>query len=67
MTAKHNHKMVFGKREAGCPRCAELNAGAPVIKWSMIRAERDARHLADIRAHNCKDSRCGPVCTFGEW
>lgn len=65
---KHNHQVVFGRREAGCPRCAELAAGAPARKgWGSRRREFDAASIAAIRAHNCAASGCGPVCTFGDW
>lgn len=32
MNTKHNHTLIFGRREAGCPRCAELNEGAAPIR-----------------------------------
>lgn len=65
---KHTHPMVFGRREAGCPRCAQLDNGAPAVKWNGTRrAEQEARRIAEIRAHRCEVARCGPVCTFGEW
>ena len=68
-TTKHNHPMVFGRREAGCPRCAELNAGAPVIRWAGMDSKRrfEAQSIAAIHAHNCAAAGCGPVCTFGDW
>jgi len=34
-TTRHTHAVVFGRREAGCPRCAELSAGAPVRRWNQ--------------------------------
>jgi hypothetical protein len=65
---KHTHTVVFGRREAGCPRCAQLHAGAPPIQWSNGRrarhAEEDRRWL---QQHDCRRSNCGPVCTFGDW
>ncbi len=67
MTTKHNHQMSFGRREAGCPRCAELNAGAPTIKWGSSKAQYDRRAVMANRNHNCQTSHCGPVCTFGDW
>lgn len=68
MTIKHNHPMIFGRREAGCPRCEELNAGAPKIQWSRTRRlEEEARQISAIRAHNCKTAKCGPVCTAFDW
>lgn len=65
MTTAHSHPMVFGRRVAGCPRCAELDAGAPPVRWSSQRSS-DARRVAEIRAHDCRRSNCGVVCTFGD-
>ena len=66
--AKHDHPVVFGRREPGCPRCAELAAGAPARKgWGSQRRTYEAASIAAIRAHNCKTAGCGPVCTFGDW
>ena len=68
MTTQHNHPMVFGRRHEGCPRCQELNAGAKPIVWaSTQRKIDDAARLAAIRAHDCKASRCGVVCTAFDW
>lgn len=68
MTTKHTHEVLFGRRVNGCPRCAELNAGARPVEWaSTRRAREDAAAVTAIRAHDCKVSRCGPVCTFGQW
>ncbi len=65
---KHNHTVVFGRKVDGCPRCEELKAGAPTVKWSgTLRKEQEARFIRDLKAHDCKKSGCGPVCTFGEW
>jgi len=59
---------VFGRRTQGCPRCEELAAGAaPRTGWGDLRRENEARSLADIRSHSCAVSRCGTVCTFGDW
>jgi hypothetical protein len=73
MTTKHNSKctMAFGrptKQEGECPRCDELRTGAAPRKgWGASKRENDRRHAAEIRAHRCTPSRCGTVCTFGEW
>jgi len=73
-TTKHTHPMVFGRREAGCPRCAELNNGAAPIRWAIRRREDDARERsAQIAAHfaqpnhNCPGGPCYPVCTAFDW
>lgn len=65
---KHTHPVVFGRREAGCPRCDELRAGAPVRRWVGTSRKEDERRFArDLAAHDCKASRCAVVCTFGDW
>lgn len=68
-TTKHTGTLVFGrcKDVSDCPRCAELNAGARPVRWGPSRAQQDAQRVAEIRAHNCQASRCGRVCTFGQW
>ena len=67
-TTKHNHGPNFGKRVEGCPRCEELNAGAQPIKWrETIEREREQEFIRALKAHDCKKSNCGPVCTFGDW
>ena len=68
MTTKHNHTVVFGRKVDGCPRCAELAAGAAPVQWRMDRKKAFEQSLINaIRTHDCKKSGCGPVCTFGEW
>lgn len=67
MTTKHNHPVVFGRKVAGCARCEELKAGAAPVAWSHTRRDSDYQRLRDIRAHQCGPSRCGPVCTFGDY
>ena len=68
MTTKHNHGPNFGRREAGCPRCDELTNGAPAVMWRGSRRLIDeARTIAEIRAHDCTQSNCGPVCTAFDW
>ena len=58
---------VFGKKTAGCPRCEELKAGAAPARWAPSRKQQDEERCAEIRAHDCTVSRCGSVCTFGQW
>lgn len=65
-TTKHTCGGVkFGRKKTpGCPRCDELIAGAPPVKRPL---SQDAQRVAEIRAHDCKKSGCGPVCTFGDY
>jgi hypothetical protein len=68
MTTPHNHQVCFGRKVSGCPRCDEIKAGSPVVKWSKARqADKDAAFRAALMAHDCGKARCGPVCTFGDW
>lgn len=67
MKTTHNHPVIFGRREAGCPRCAELAAGAPTRKGWGTRRQYEAQAIRAIQAHDCKRAGCGPVCTFGDW
>ena len=71
MKTQHTHHPLFGRRIAGCPRCAELAAGAAPRRW-----HRDPRMYvrvnADVLAHFApggphERGACGPVCTFGDW
>lgn len=60
---KHNDKcvMAFGKYSpiGDCPRCDELrNGAAPRKGWF--------RKVEPVRPHDCKLSRCGPICTHGD-
>ncbi len=66
---KHSEtcNMAFGRKDETCPRCQELIAGAKPRSWGPSRKMQDARHAADIRAHDCAKSRCNVVCTFGDW
>ncbi len=70
---KHNHQVVFGRREVDCPRCAELLAGAaPRDGWqkqyySRKRQDEQAR-LTAIRNHDF--AACAAkniVCTCFDW
>ena len=68
MTTKHNHQLVFGRRESGCPRCEELSNGAPAVQWRGNARKEQERNLAQaIRNHNCAVSRCAIVCTAFDW
>lgn len=67
-TCNNGRGPVFGRRTDGCPRCAELSAGAAPIQWSDRRALIERMRLAELRhPHNCAASKCGPVCTWGEY
>ena len=66
ITTKHTHQVVFGRKVEGCPRCTELRVGMPPVRWRGYR-DNDAMRVRDIRSHQCSPSRCGPVCTFGDW
>jgi hypothetical protein len=58
---------VFGRKTPGCPRCDELLAGAEPVRWNTRRRDDEAARLAEIRAHDCARSGCGPVCTAFQW
>ncbi len=60
-------KAAFGRKDMTCPRCQELAAGAPARSWGSERRANELRVLAEIRAHDCQKSGCGPVCTACEW
>lgn len=65
MNTQHTHQVIFGRKVAGCPRCTELTAGAPVRQqaWRQTGRLMQAQRIAAIRAHDCRASKCGPVCT----
>ncbi len=67
-TCNDGHGPAFGKKTPGCPRCDELLNGAAPVKWAVSSTRQDdLRRAAEIRAHDCKKSRCAIVCTFGDW
>ena len=69
-TTKHklDCKMAFGRKDVSCPRCQELLNGAAPVEWTVSANKRaEKRQIASIRNHNCITSKCGPVCTHGEW
>ena len=67
-TTKHNHQVIFGRRQSDCPRCAELNAGAQPVSWSGVDRKKEEINLARaIRNHDCTKSRCAVVCTAFQW
>jgi len=68
MNTQHTHQVIFGRKVSGCPRCAELLAGAkPIMGWGARRKQEEADTIRAIRSHNCKTSGCGPVCTAFDW
>lgn len=66
MTTKHTcGGPIFGKKTPGCPRCDEMLAGSPPVRWSgfiMDKKKREEAYLAEMRAHDCKKRGCGPIC-----
>jgi hypothetical protein len=81
-TTKHNHDGPYGFVACpdGCPRGAELAAGAPPRRpaWTerLGQSDRDAaarradlaKHFASDRHNNPTNPQwCGRVCTYGEW
>ena len=69
-TTKHTCGGVsFGKKapKGTCPRCDELHDGHAPVKWDHSKRDADIQRSKEIKAHDCKKSKCGPVCTFGDW
>lgn len=67
---KHNHGPNFGRKVDGCPRCKQLENGAPAVPGWRTYKSQDAERAAEIRAHFASVEhkyRCGRVCTFGDW
>jgi len=70
---------VFGRKTPGCPRCDELLAGAAPVQWAgrerctKCGGPDDAGcmvpvcYACQIKAHDCRASNCGPVCTAFDW
>jgi hypothetical protein len=68
VATKHSHGPNFGRKVDDCLRCQELAEGAQPVQWSQSRARQDdERRAREIREHDCRASRCGAVCTFGDW
>lgn len=71
---KHSSEcqMTFGRKDPECPRCVEMLNGAPPRDgWQKGHYERKKKEeeaqLREIREHDCKKSRCMPICTFGDY
>jgi hypothetical protein len=63
-----NCARVFGRYDATCPRCTELKNGAAARRGWGHRNQRHSDLDRTMRIqHDCKQSGCGPVCTFGDW
>jgi hypothetical protein len=65
-------KRIFKKYDSGCPRCQELMNGSTPRKGWQYNYYRNKKQQAErfrnaLKNHNCKESNCGPVCTFGDW
>lgn len=59
---------VFRRYDLTCPRCQELaNGSKPRAGWGDHAKHVEAMQIAALRAHNCTQANCGPVCTFGQW
>lgn len=67
-THKADCARVFKNYDLNCLRCLELKNGSkPREGWGDFRKRQDAIRIASIKAHNCNERSCGPVCTFGDW
>ncbi len=66
MNTKHSStcNMAFGRKDPTCPRCQELMNGAPARKAWFTAKPKPAYN---VKPHNCKESNCNIICTFGEW
>lgn len=59
---KHNHAPNFGRYVAGCERCDQLKTGeATPVRFT------NTQPAPTYYRHNCATSKCGPICTAGEW
>ncbi len=67
---KADCKMVFGRKDATCPRCQELLRGAAPIQWrGAWRKEQEQRQIAAINTHDftaCARTN-GGVCTHFDY
>jgi len=58
--ARHTHQVIFGRRVDGCPRCKELDAGAPPIVWASTRRAEEEERLATTRQYWAQDEPSDP-------
>ena len=68
LTHSHQCKMVFGRKDAECPRCQELLNGTSVARkgwqaeyYANKKGEEEAK-IESIRNHDCKKHGCLNVC-----
>lgn len=72
---KSDCKRVFKRYDSTCPRCIELTNGAKPRSWNMSYAYQMRvgkgpayeQFKRELKAHDCKKSNCGPVCTAFEY
>jgi hypothetical protein len=74
---KSDCTMSFGRKDATCPRCQELLAGAaPRSGWQgkyfAHKRAMEIQRTAAIHAHFAPNGphalgKCGPVCTAFDW
>jgi len=70
---RHNHQMIFGQLETGCPRCDELKAGAPIRQapWFKRARQRKAALAHELQAIQEHDfvacSKKHIACTHFDW
>jgi hypothetical protein len=65
-TTQHTHQVVFGRKVDGCPRCTELRLGMPARRWGNYSTQAKSTVARMDRGHVCT-SRCGAICTYGDW
>ena len=67
-THKPDCSRVFKRYDLTCPRCQELSQGAqPRQRWGDRKRAGYERFVKDLKAHDCRKSQCGPVCTAFDW
>lgn len=68
-TLAHSNECTaaFGRKDKHCPRCVELLNGSPArAGWQANYYAAQSRML-EMRRHVCNSSKCGPICTNGDW
>lgn len=65
---KSDCRMSFGRKDNTCPRCLELISGAkPRAGWNDAAIARAKQFSRELAAHDCVESNCSIVCTFGDY